>query len=135
MTKTSSRFAGRVLLSKRETKVAELDRLLADRARLMGQVGEVDGLIAATRAYIRELDVRSGSAPGDRRLRGATSIRDMALDVLREADAPMQVTAIRRRIEERFGQRIERTSVSPILSKMAQRGELRHEDDVGWSLP
>ncbi len=124
-----------MLLSRRETKVAELDQLLVDRDGLLGQVRQVDGLIAATRAYIRELDIRSGGAPGDRRLRGTASIRDMALSVLRGADGPLQVSAIRRGIEERFGERIERTSLAPILSKMGQRGELRRDEDVGWSIP
>jgi hypothetical protein len=133
--RSGSRFAGKVLLSKRETKANELDRLVADRESLLEQVKQVDGLIAATRAYIRELDIRTGAAPDDRRLRGTMSIRDMSLQVLDEAGHPMTVTEIRKAIEARFNQQIERTSLSPILSKMAQAGRLRHEDYVGWSVP
>lgn len=135
MVSSSSRFAGKILLARRESKISELDRLLAERQHLLEQVKHVDGLIAATRAYIRELDVRSGRVPTDRRLRGAMSIRDMALEVLGQSGGPMRVSEIRDQIETKFGQRIERTSISPVLSKMAQAGKLRHEDDVGWSIP
>ena len=102
---------------------------------MLEQVKQIDGMIAATRAYIRELDIRSGVAPGDRRLKGGRSIRDMALEVLTAAGEPMQVSQIRAAIGDKFGQQIERTSISPILSKMAQSGQLRHEADHGWSIP
>lgn len=135
MRSPNSRFAGKILISKRENKVAELDQLLADRENLLQQLKHVDGLVAATRAYIRELDILSGDVPGDRRLRGTTSIRDMALQVLEDAGRPLRVSEIRSAIQHKFGQKIERTSISPVLSKMAQAGRLRHDDDVGWSLP
>ncbi len=135
MAKARSRFAGKVLLGKRHSKVADLEKFTAQRASLLAEVKQLDVLIAATRAYIRELDIRDGHAPGDRRLRGTQSIREMAVQVMRDAGHPMQVSDIREAIAARFGQQIERTSISPILSKLAQAGTLRHEDDVGWSLP
>lgn len=132
---TSSRypFVGKVLLGKRHNKVEDLERFTAQRAALLLEVKNLDGLIAATRAYIRELDIRAGEVPADRRLRGGRSIRDMALQVMKEAGRPMQVSEIRAAIEATFGQSIERTSISPILSKMGQAGHIRH-DDVGWSI-
>lgn len=134
MKKSDSQFAGKILLAKRATKEKELAELKEARAALVHDVKRIDSLIAATKAYLRELDIRAGAAPSDRRLIGALSIREMAMQVLEAADRPLQVAAIRQAIEERFSRRVERTTIAPILSKLAQYGKLHH-DDVGWSLP
>lgn len=135
MKKTDSPFSGKVLLSKRQDRVRELEEFEAHLATLMMDVKLVQNQIAACRAYIRELDIRSGKVPDDRRLSGEISIREMIGQVLGEADGPLTVTEIRKAIEVKFGRAIQRPSISPILSKMHARGEVRQEGDARWSSP
>ena len=133
MKKTDSPYAGKVLLGKRQNRVHELEELEAQLAGLKAEVKLVEGQIAACRAYIRELDIRSGKLPDDRRLSGEVSIREMIGDVLSKAADQMTVTEIRKEMELKFGRVIERPSVSPILSKMHAKGEVRKEADARWS--
>lgn len=133
MKKTDSPFSGKVLLRKREDRVRELDQLAAQRRQLLDDLKMVDGQIAACRAYIRELDIRAGDLPDDRRLKGKVSIRDMILQVLADAGTALTVTELRKAIEDRFGRTVERPSISPILSRMRASGEIRQEGDARWS--
>lgn len=135
MKTSDSKFAGKILLAKRSEVARDLKQFLSTREGLLAQLKQLDGMIAASRAYLRELDIRAGNVPEDRRLRGPVSIREMTLQVLREAGHPMHVAQIRHTIETKFGRPVERTSISPILSKMAQAKHLHHDADVGWSIP
>ena len=131
--KTVHRFAGKVLISKRGTCVDDLEKLVAQRERLIARLWQVDAMIRATQAYIRELDIRAGDAPSDRRLRGALSIREMVLTLVAKADGPLRASEIQTRIEEEFDRYVERTSLSPVLSKLRWAGELEHGEE-GWSI-
>jgi hypothetical protein len=130
----ADRFAGKVLMRRRSSCVADLEQLSAERDELMEQLRQVDAMIDATEAYIRELDIRAGDAPTDRRLRGARSIREMVLAVVTQAGGPLRASDIQARIEKEFGRRIVRTSLSPVLSKLRWAGKLRHGEE-GWSIP
>ncbi|MET3723717.1 hypothetical protein [Sphingomonas trueperi] len=130
----ADRFAGKVLLRKRSSCIADLEQLYAERDELIEQLRQLDAMIGATQAYIRELDIRAGDAPADRRLRGARSIREMVLTVVTQAGGPLRASDIQARIEKEFSRRVERTSLSPVLSKLRWAGKLGHGEE-GWSIP
>lgn len=130
----ADRFAGRVLIRRRSSCVADLEKLCVERGQLLEQLRHVDAMIGATQAYIRELDIRAGDAPADRRLRGARSIREMVLTVVTQAGGPLRASDIQARIEKEFGRRVERTSLSPVLSKLRWAGKLGHGEE-GWNIP
>jgi hypothetical protein len=131
----SQGFAGKVLIRKRDACVADLERYVVERAQLVEQLRQTDAMIRATQAYIRELDIRSGHAVPDRRLRGDSSIRHMVLSVLAGADRPMRALEIQTAIQQEFNRYVERTSLSPILSKLREAGTLEHSTKLGWSIP
>lgn len=130
----ADRFAGKVLIRRRSSCVADLEKLCAERDELVEQLRHLDAMIGATQAYIRELDIRSGEAPPDRRLRGARSIREMVLTVVEQAGGPLRASDIQARIEKEYGRHVERTSLSPVLSKLRWAGKLRHGEE-GWNIP
>lgn len=133
MKKTDSPFSGKILLGKRKDRIRELEEFEAERRRLLADLKLVDGQIAACRAYIRELDIRAGDLPDDRRLKGKVSIRDMVLQILADAEMGLTVTELRKAMEGRFGRTVERPSISPILSRMRDGGEIRQEEDARWA--
>lgn len=133
MSKGDSRLKGKALLSKGTDREREVEKLLAEKAMLQQQLKEVEKLIFANRAYIRELDIRSGIMPPDRRLSGAVSIKEMIMHILDGAATPLPASEIKAQIESRFARAIPRTSISPTLSKMAHAGTLRHEEEIGWT--
>lgn len=130
----ADRFAGKVLLRKRSSCIADLEQLYAERDELIEQLRQLDAMIGATQAYIRELDIRAGDAPADRRLRGARSIREMVLTVVTQSGGPLRASEIQARIEKEFSRRVERTSLSPVLSKLRWAGKLEHGEE-GWNIP
>lgn len=118
----------------RQETAEDLARWEADRVKHLEELKRLDAIISATRAYLRKLNSQAGDGPDDGRLAGSFSIRQMTERVLSEANRPMRVTEILEAIRLQFGRAVERTSISPILSKMAQNGKLHRDDDVGWSL-
>jgi hypothetical protein len=132
--RTVDAFAGKVLITKRSTCVKDLEDLFAEREQLLEQLRQTDAMISATQAYIRELDVRSGAAPADRRLRGACSIREMVLTIVEKSDGPLRATEIQARIDADYDRYVERTSLSSLLSKLRWAGKLAH-DEKGWRMP
>lgn len=130
----ADRFAGKVLLRRRSSCIADLEQLSAERDELMEKLRQVDAMIGATQAYIRELDIRAGDAPPDRRLRGALSIREMVITVVTQSGGPLRASDIQTRIEKEFGRHVERTSLSPVLSKLRWAKKLEH-GEKGWSIP
>lgn len=57
------------------------------------------------------------------------TIREMATEVMTAAGVPVGVKEITDAIRERFGATVARTSLSPMLKKMEQRGDVRHIGD------
>ncbi|MES3057407.1 hypothetical protein O6V14_17380 [Sphingomonas faeni] len=58
--------------------------------------------------------------------------REMALQVLRESPIPLGVAAIISAAERRFGERIPRTTLSPLLAKLRDIGGLVIHADGKW---
>ncbi|TCM09703.1 hypothetical protein [Sphingomonas sp. PP-CC-3G-468] len=58
--------------------------------------------------------------------------REMALQVLRESPIPLGVAAIISAVERRFGERIPRTTLSPLLAKLRDTGGLVIHADGKW---
>ena len=112
---------------------AELEQLLVERRQLRDRLNSVSKVITALEAYLRKLDGQSGDAdkaePSKKQ-----SIRDLTLAVLQTADRPLKVIQIREIIAERFGRDVQRPSISSILSKMAEKGEVTRDLEAGWSL-
>jgi chromosome segregation ATPase len=133
--KTKVTFVGNVLLEKREFCARDIERLAEKRGQLVEEVRKLDAIIAATKNYLRELDAQSGEISGYRRGSGRSSIQEMTLEVLGGARRPMRASEIIEAIQVKFDHTVKRTSISPILSKMAKDGKLLHVQDVGWSLP
>lgn len=106
--------------------------------------GEIDREIAslqAERAKIaRALEVLSasdlfegdGSEPGLRR-RPAGSLKQMAYTVIHDAGKALTAAQILEKIELEFGQHIERTSMSPQLSRLGQERFLKRHGNL-WSI-
>ena len=62
--------------------------------------------------------------------------RAMVLQVLQDADGPLGVRQMMDAITEKFGEQVERTSLSPLLRKLAHKGEVLHmEAQAKWALP
>lgn len=115
----------------------DLESLHAELERLNAQARHVRRLIAARESYQADM-ANLARADFDNACRVAprrqSSIREAALEVLAVAREPMTANELRERLSERLGRTLERTSLSPILSKLAQAGALE-KNDVGWFLP
>lgn len=61
--------------------------------------------------------------------------RAMLVEVLADAAEPMGVRELIDAVENRFGEAIPRTSVSPLLRKLARRDEVEHVPDLAkWRI-
>lgn len=82
---------------------------------------------------------RQGKGRANRRYaKGAVDVptdRDMVLAVLRESNIPLGVASIMKAVERRFGERIPRTSVSPLLAKLRDRGGIVVHVEDKWTTP
>jgi hypothetical protein len=61
--------------------------------------------------------------------------REMVLEVLRESAVPLGVASIMKAVEQRFGERIPRTSVSPLLAKLRDAGGIVIHVGDRWTVP
>ncbi|MBJ6122527.1 hypothetical protein [Sphingomonas mollis] len=59
----------------------------------------------------------------------------MVLEVLRASDVPLGVASIMQAVERRFGERIPRTSVSPLLAKLRDAGGIVLHVGGKWTVP
>jgi hypothetical protein len=82
---------------------------------------------------------RQGKGRANRRhAKGAVDAptdRDMVLEVLRASDVPLGVASIMQAVERRFGERIPRTSVSPLLAKLRDAGGIVLHVGGKWTIP
>lgn len=117
--------ADRELAVLRRREAAEADARIAAR----------EAAAAALRATLRlpDGDIRMD---GDHGSGGRVSLartgpklthRYMASAILRDADEPLKAADVISRISDRFGRRIERTSLSPLLAKLLSEGLVEHE--------
>lgn len=67
------------------------------------------------------------------RRRAGGSLKQMAYTVLHEAGQPLTANQILEKIAAEFGQRIERTSLSPQLSRLGSDHFLKRQGNV-WSI-
>ena len=106
--------------------------------------GEIDREIASLQAerakVTRALEVLTasdlfeddGTGPGIRR-RPAGSLKQMAYTVIYDAGKALTAAQILEKIEQEFGQHVERTSMSPQLSRLGQEHFLKRNGNL-WSI-
>lgn len=119
----------------------DLDDLYRQRLRLLGEIAGktreldgIDGLIRIVREHL--------GLPTDDAAKGSKSVparrpthRSMIKQVLIDAPEPMGVRELIDAVLERFDEEIPRTSLSPLLRKLANKGELVHvPKDAKWRI-
>lgn len=101
-------------------KHAELDGAIHLMEQMLGLASPRDALERPTKAKA------SARRP---------SQRAMLIAAMIEADQPLGVRGLIDRVKMRFGVTIHRTSVSPLLRKLAAEGEVVHDPDgASWTL-
>jgi sugar-specific transcriptional regulator TrmB len=86
--------------------------------------GEIRDQMKALKTELRELQLAKGAleapgnAPGLAASSAGPTIKEMALDVLQDATAGMNSGEIQAAIKEKFSREIDRTSLSPQLSRL-----------------
>ncbi|MEG3161333.1 hypothetical protein U1763_12565 [Sphingomonas sp. LB2R24] len=111
--------ADRQLVVRESDVRATIVRLEKEALDLEARAVRVRTDLAANQALL-------GYFPDRRQIGDTPSIRDMALGVLDDTSRAMGVREIIDAIEARFGTRVARTSLSPILKKMEGRGLVEH---------
>lgn len=99
-------------------------------AGLQAKLSRVQAAIAALTAG--DLFDQPGGLTG-RTNRPAGTLKQMAFTVLSEADKAMTANQILQSISDKFGQKIQRTSMSPQLSRLGDAGVLLRIDNL-WSI-
>jgi hypothetical protein len=120
---------------------AEKTALAADLQR---QLHEVILHGAGLDALIRLSEEKLGLVPSGLSTTGVVPMRTtvrrrthraMLLTAMSRADGPLGVRGLIDAVQDQFGETIPRTSVSPLLRKLAAKGEvIHHPDDATWSL-
>ena len=80
------------------------------------------------------LELRTTPQGSDGQVQATRTIKDMIRDVLKSMPNGLTSTEILSKIDESFGRQIERTSLSPQLSRMKDDGEVTLIDNL-WFLP
>lgn len=129
----------------------DLDDLYRQRAEMTDRAADLQRELSKTvvqgaglDALIRMAEEQLGLVPARSSAASATPMRStarrpthraMLLTVMGEADGPLGVRGLIDAVKARFGETIPRTSVSPLLRKLAAKGEvIHHPDDATWSL-
>lgn len=108
-----------------DDQIARLQRRREGLAGILMMVGEI------TCSGVSEVQWQPPAAGSAKR----PTHRAMLVDVLRDAPGPMGVRELIDAVRHRFGEAIERTSVSPLLRKLARRGEVEHVPDLAkWRI-
>ena len=114
-----------------------LAALNAQKKELDNQIASLQARLSRVQAAIAALtagdlfDQMSGAS--GRSIRPAGTLKQMAFTVLYEADKAMTALQILDAIGEKFGQKIERTSMSPQLSRLGDAGVLIRQENL-WSI-
>ncbi|MDI1343829.1 MAG: hypothetical protein PSV22_06995 [Pseudolabrys sp.] len=101
---------------------------------------EIASLQAERERVVRALDVLNAvdlfqdrDSPLSERRRRPGSLKQMAYTVIHDAGKALTAAQILELIESEFGQRIERTSMSPQLSRLGQENFLKRNGNL-WSI-
>lgn len=101
---------------------------------------EIAGLQAERERVMRAIEALTAAdlfdemnEVGGRRRRPAGTLKQMAYTILREAKSSLTASQIIERIASEFGQHIERTSMSPQLSRLSQDKFLRRSGNL-WAV-
>lgn len=129
----------------------DLDDLYRQRAEtaeraadLQRQLNEAVLQGAGLDALIRLSEEKLGLAPARSPASGVVPMRStkrrpthraMLMTAMSQAQGPLGVRGLIDAVQDQFGETIPRTSVSPLLRKLAAKGEVvHHPDDATWSL-
>lgn len=101
-----------------------LKALKAQKAQLESEIAALQSKLSRVAAAIEALTAGDlfdeMNEPNSKKRRPAGTLKQMAFTVLYEAKEAMTAQQILQAIYEKFGQRIERTSMSPQLSRLGQ---------------
>lgn len=113
----------RQLQVRKEQVEVEISALQAELARINAAIRalDADDLFDEARENLRH------------RRRDNGTLKQMAYTVLSEADRPLTARQILQRIKEEFGVAIERTSMSPQLSRLGQQRVLLRDGNL-WRI-
>ena len=115
----------------------DLDDLYRQRAEAAELVASLDAAIEVVKRLlgIASNDGRARPSSAARVAKSRPTHRAMLLTVLGEARGPLGVRSMIDAVKVRFNETIPRTSVSPLLRKLAAKGEVAHDRDSGsWTL-
>lgn len=122
----------------------DLDDLYRRRDEAEERVARETQALASIRGAIQVVEEALGLTPRDGPQQGAAASsvvkarpthRAMLTTVLAEAEKPMGVREMIDGVHARFGVTIPRTSVSPLLRKLADRGEVKHDgENARWAI-
>lgn len=122
----------------------DLDDLYRRRDEAEERVVRETQALASIRGAIQVVEEALGLTPRDDRQQGSAGStvvkarpthRVMLTTVLAEAEKPMGVREMIDDVHARFGVTIPRTSVSPLLRKLADRGEVKHDgENARWTI-
>lgn len=108
-----------------DEQIARLQRRREGLAGILMMAGEI------ACSGVGEVQCQPSSAGSAKR----PTHRAMLVDVLRDASEPMGVRELIDAVQRRFGEAIPRTSVSPLLRKLARRSEVEHVPDLSkWRI-
>ncbi len=122
----------------------DLDDLYRQRAEVTGRIARdtrmlagLDGaiLMVEERLGIAALDADAAGSPPKKTAQDRPTHRAMLLRVLADAGEAMGVRELIDAVKEQYGEEMPRTSVSPLLRKLARRDEVAHEPDLSkWRI-
>lgn len=129
----------------------DLDDLYRQRAETTERAADLQRQLkeavlqgAGLDALIRMSEEKLGLVPASSSTTGVVPMRAtarrpthraMLLTAMSRADGPLGVRGLIDAVQDQFSETIPRTSVSPLLRKLAAKGEVvHHSDDATWSL-
>lgn len=110
-----------------------LKALKSQKAQLENEIAALQSRLSRVIAAIEALtagDLFDELQEDYARRRPSGTLKQMAYTVLYEANEPMTAQQILKAIYDKFGQTIERTSMSPQLSRLGQDGVLIRRDNL-----
>lgn len=114
----------------------DLDELYRQRAEVSGRIARDTRMLAGLEGTILMVEERLGLVAHDAETGGSQPTkaaqdrpthRAMLLRVLADTGEAMGVRQLIDAVKERYGEEIPRTSVSPLLRKLAERKEVVHD--------